>query len=279
MRLAIISNKTSRNTQALQRVCQDADVECSVYSLASVAIDTDSLEAGFYGNDVYLFRGYNRNYHQAQALAHYLSRRQKIVIDKALVTGFIPSKLHEALVYKSHDIRHPRTWFIRSLDNIRDELFDFPVVVKDADSEKGKGVRLAQSLDELRREIDMHSGRIIVQEFVPMTHDIRVLCVGDQVLGAVRRNVVEGDFRSNVSLGATTELYQLSPVDKDLALRAHYAMGYDISGVDVGHLPDGTPFVIETNITPEWQGFEKATSIDVASHIIEYAKERYDCTK
>lgn len=275
MKLAIVSNPASLNTAALERVCEAENIQYAVYPLANVAIDTGMMANDFYEHDVYLFRGYNQNYYQAQAVAQYLHGRGKLVIDRILTSGFIPSKLHEALVYKANAIPHPRTWFIRSLDDIPGILCEFPVVIKDADSERGKGVRLAHSLDELRHEIMQHNGKIIVQEFIPMSYDIRVICVGNRVLGALKRYVVDGDFRSNVSLGAATEQYRLSSDDEALALRAHHAMGYDISGVDIGHFSDGSPFVIETNITPEWQGFEGATNIDVAGHIIEYIKEQY----
>lgn len=277
MKIAIIARRTSANTKDLTRACADASIECVVYEAKEISIDTKAFSSSdFFSHDVYVFRGYNRSYTQAQALAQYLHAHGKIIIDAALATNFIPSKLHEALVYERHGIAHPRTFFFRQAEEIDTMTVPFPLVVKDVDSQRGRGVRLCRSKDELAEEIQRHGESIIVQEFVKMDYDLRVLCVGRRVLGAVKRHVVEGDFRSNVSLGATVEPYEVTEQVRELALKAHRALGYDIAGVDIGIDTDGTPFVIETNITPEWQGFQAAVGVDVARGIIQYAKERFD---
>ena len=44
---------------------------------------------------------------------------------------------------------------------------------------------------------------LIIQEFIELEYDIRVIVVlHDKVIGVMKRNVIKGsDFRSNVSLG------------------------------------------------------------------------------
>ena len=134
---------------------------------------------------------------------------------------------------------------------------------------------MCQTLEQLHHEVSEHGSSIIIQEYKRLTYDLRVIVIGDQVIGAIRRNVVEGDFRSNVSLGSAVEPHQLLPDEAALALEAHRALGYDISGVDIARDDDGKAFVIETNVTPEWQGFQAATDIDVADEIIRYVEKRY----
>ncbi|MES2876698.1 MAG: RimK family alpha-L-glutamate ligase [Patescibacteria group bacterium] len=277
MKLAIISKSSSPNTQDLLRVCGERAIGCTVYQAATITIDTKSIENDpFYSHDVYLFRGYNSTYHQAQSLAQYLMSLGKIVIDEQLAKGFVPSKLHEAMVYTSQNIPHPRTYYFRDGSDERISGIELPVVVKDVDSQRGKGVRLCATLDDLRQEIDQNGKSVIVQQFIQLSYDLRVICVGDTVVGAIRRSVVDGDFRTNVSLGAKAEPYALSRDEAALALRAHVAMAYDISGVDIAYDTNGQPFILETNITPEWQGFKSATGIDVAAIVIDYAERRYN---
>lgn len=280
MKLAIIARRASANTKDLIRASEEASIGCTVYEAKEILVDTRVLSSSdFFDHDVYLFRGYNRSYHQAQALAQYLRANGKIVIDEVLATNFIPSKLHEALVYTRNGIAHPRTLSVRQIEALGSVELSFPIVVKDVDSQRGRGVRLCRSKEELAEEIRSYGDSIILQEFVKMDSDIRVLCIGDTVLGAVKRHVVDGDFRSNASLGAAVEPYAMTDHVRELALKAHKALGYDISGVDIGFASDGKPFVIETNITPEWQGFQEATGLDVAAEIVKYVHERVNHAK
>lgn len=280
MKIAIVARLNSENTKDLVRVCDRLSVECKVYEASTITVDTDTIGSNdFFSHDVYIFRGYNKSYHQIQALAQYLQVAGKIVLDNVLAAGFIPSKFYEALMYEQNSIPHPRTYFFRSPKALEDLSISYPIVVKDVDSQHGKGVRLCESEEELLTEVLGNEGSTIVQEFVAMTHDVRVICIGDTIVGALKRNVVEGDFRSNVSLGSNVEPYDLTDADREIAMKAHRALGYDISGVDLGHDAEGNPFVIETNISPEWQGFQRATRIDVAARIIAYAKERFESAK
>lgn len=281
MKLAIISRRDSPNTQDLLRAAEKHGIACRVYPLGSLAFDAENVsEHDFFSHDVYIMRGYNRNVVLAQALARTLSQHGKVVVDDALVKGYIPTKFYEALAYKVHNLPHIKTYAAGNVAawEVLNPAVNFPVVVKDVHSEKGKGVRLCHDEKTLLAEIEEYGFRIIVQEFVPLTFDIRVLCVGDQVLGAIKRSAPDADFRTNVSVGGVAEPYELSQEEVELALSAHKCMGYEISGVDIAHDTSGRPLIIETNITPEWQGFQQATGIDVADKVIEYIveKEKHD---
>jgi ribosomal protein S6--L-glutamate ligase len=63
--------------------------------------------------------------------------------------------------------------------------------------------------------------------------DVRVLVVGKEVLGAMKRIVPEGDFRSNASLGANAEKVEMTSEMEEVALKAANVMGYDVAGVDL----------------------------------------------
>lgn len=276
--IAVVASSRSVNAQDIVRVCERRSIGCSIYPLAKLTIDSAAMADGaFFAHDIYIFRGYNRSYYQAQALAVYLKSIGKTVIDGTLTGSFIPSKFHEALVYKRAGVAHPRTLSIRDANAVLGlQDLSFPVVVKDVDSQRGKGVRLCGSAEQLRDEIRQYGVSVIVQEFIKMDFDIRVLCIGGSVIGAMKRYIVHNDFRSNVSLGSVVEPHQLTSAQEALARSAHKAMGYDISGVDIGVATDGMPFVIETNITPEWQGFQKATGVDVAERIVDYVIEKVE---
>jgi glutathione synthase/RimK-type ligase-like ATP-grasp enzyme len=53
-----------------------------------------------------------------------------------------------------------------------------------------------------------------------------------------------------------------------LAVRAANMVGADYAGVDLLPSRDGRIFVLEVNGIPGWEGFQRATGIDVAGAIV-----------
>jgi RimK family alpha-L-glutamate ligase len=277
MKLAIISNPDSANTRDLLKAAEKRNINCSVYALQDLVFDVEHmLEHEFFSHDAYLFRGYNRNSMLAQTLAQFLVHHGKTVIDRRLVNGLTWSKFREAVIYKNQNIPHIPTYHAGSVDAWQKQRvrLTYPVVVKDLASSKGKGVRLCQDEDGLLKEIEQHGFQIIIQDFVPMKFDIRIICIGDKVVGAIKRESTGTDFRTNVSLGGKATAYNLNDEERTLAINAHRSMENDISGVDITYNQDGQLCVIETNICPEWQGFKQATGNDVADLIIQYIAEK-----
>jgi glutathione synthase/RimK-type ligase-like ATP-grasp enzyme len=55
-----------------------------------------------------------------------------------------------------------------------------------------------------------------------------------------------------------------------MALRAARAVGAEYAGVDLLPANDGSVYVLEVNGIPGWRGFQTATSIDVATAIVDH---------
>jgi RimK family alpha-L-glutamate ligase len=122
--------------------------------------------------------------------------------------------------------------------------------------------RIVRSLEQIRtvfyiqKAID-HGGR-----------DIRVFVVGGAVLGAIERRAPEGEWRTNVAIGGAAIPFDLPDEWAQLAVGAASAVGADYAGVDLLPSRDGRVFVLEVNGIPGWEGFQKATGIDVAGAIV-----------
>jgi RimK family alpha-L-glutamate ligase len=122
--------------------------------------------------------------------------------------------------------------------------------------------RIVRSLEQTRtvfyvqRAID-HGGR-----------DIRVFVVGGAVLGAIERHAPEGEWRTNVAIGGAPKPFELPEAWAQVAVRAAAAVGADYAGVDLLPSRDGQVFVLEVNGIPGWEGFQKATGVDVAAAIV-----------
>lgn len=158
-----------------------------------------------------------------------------------------------------------------ALKRIATEL-SYPIIVKESFGSLGKGVYLAK--DE--KELETLANRLIdrphlFQKFVSTSYgkDVRVIVIGGEVVGGMIRQS-ENDFRSNVAAGGRAEKYGLSDGIKEIALKAHRALGLDYSGVDILFGENGKPIVCEVNSNAFFRSFEAVTHINVARKYAEY---------
>jgi len=113
---------------------------------------------------------------------------------------------------------------------------------------------------------------LYVQEFIEHEgHDIRLLVIGDRILGMRRQNKL--DWRTNISRGATAEPFLPEDSLIEIARRAAAAVQAPIAGVDLLPGKDGRLYTIEVNAVPGWKGLARAFNIDVAGLVLDFISE------
>lgn len=152
-----------------------------------------------------------------------------------------------------------------------------PLIIKLLEGTQGLGVVLAETRKAGQSVIEAFHGlkaRIIVQEFIKEAKgaDIRAFIVNGKVVGAMKRQGAEGEFRSNLHRGGKATIIKLSRAEKAAALNAAKALGLDIAGVDMLQSERG-PLILEVNSSPGLEGIEKATGINIAGEIIKFIEE------
>jgi ribosomal protein S6--L-glutamate ligase len=117
--------------------------------------------------------------------------------------------------------------------------------------------------------------RIIVQEFIKEAKgaDIRAFVVNGEVVGAMKRQARDGEFRSNLHRGGYAEVVKLDRHQKAAATMAAKKMGLGVAGVDMLNSKRG-PLIIEVNSSPGLEGIEQASGADVAGAMIEFLEKR-----
>lgn len=110
-----------------------------------------------------------------------------------------------------------------------------------------------------------------LQQTIPHAgRDVRAFVLGRRVLAAIERSAPDGGWRTNVARGGQARAIDLSPQQEALCLRAAEVVGAEYAGVDLLTGLDGTPYVLEVNGIPGWQGLQAATGLDVAGHIVDH---------
>lgn len=150
------------------------------------------------------------------------------------------------------------------------------VVVKPIFGAEGRGIVRVSDPDlahRVFRTLERVDSALYLQQFIPHPgFDIRVLILGERILGSMKR-ISDTDFRTNVSRDARTELHLPTHAELDAARRAVDCTGAIFAGVDLLYDHQGQLYVIEVNAVPGWRAFAKTTGIDVASELMTWIEE------
>ena len=150
------------------------------------------------------------------------------------------------------------------------------VVVKPIFGAEGRGIVRVSDPDlahRVFRTLERVNSALYLQKFVPHPgYDIRVLILGDRILGSMKR-ISDTDFRTNVSRDARTELHVTTDAELKAARQAVDCTGAIFAGVDLLYDQNGELYVIEVNAVPGWRAFGRTTGIDVATELIRWLEE------
>jgi ribosomal protein S6--L-glutamate ligase len=189
-------------------------------------------------------------------------------------------KLRSLQILSRAGLGLPKTVFSnysKDVERIVDEVGGAPLIIKLLEGTQGLGVVLADNHKSAVSVIEAFNGlkaRVIVQEFVQEAKgaDIRAFVVDGHVIGAMKRQAKEGEFRSNLHRGGTAEIIELTPEEEIAAIKAANALKLGIAGVDMLQSERG-PLIIEVNSSPGLEGIERATNKDIAGQIIKYLEK------
>ncbi|MDT0294800.1 30S ribosomal protein S6--L-glutamate ligase [Mesonia ostreae] len=189
-------------------------------------------------------------------------------------------KLRSLQVLSRAKIGLPKTVFTnysRDVEGVINQVGGTPLVIKLLEGTQGVGVVLAETKNAAQSVIEAFNGlqaRVIVQEFIKEAKgaDIRAFVVDGHVVGAMKRQGKEGEFRSNLHRGGSAEVIQLTDEEEIAAVKACKAMGLGVAGVDLLQSTRG-PLILEVNSSPGLEGIEKATGKDIAKTIIRYIEK------
>ena len=182
------------------------------------------------------------------------------------------SKYYCDQLFKQNNLRSPITVPITYSDDseraVKEGGLKFPLILKSSSgSQTGVGVIIMESMKSLHPTVQMLSFLqpyvdLLVQEYIKIDYDIRVLVVNGEVLASMRRNVMDDDIRSNASLGAKTESIELTDMEKETAIKVSQLVDGDLVGVDLLPAKDREkeqPYILEVNATPGLGGIEEVT--------------------
>ena len=197
------------------------------------------------------------------------------------------SKYLTDILCRQEGLRTPKTVPIAYSDDterVMKELDNkFPIILKASiGSQTGVGVLIQESMRSLYSTVQMlklydKNLAILLQEYVKTDYDVRVIVLDGEILGTMKREVItDGDFRSNVSLGAESTSFKLTKIEERDSLAAAEAVDGRLVGVDfipAKNREKDQPYILEVNSMPGFGGIEKIEK-GLTQKILEYFKDR-----
>ena len=171
----------------------------------------------------------------------------------------------------------PKTVFTnysRDVEKVLSHVGGTPVIIKLLEGTQGLGVVLAETKNAAESVLEAFNGlqaRALIQEYIGEAKgaDLRALVVDGHVVGAMKRQGKEGEFRSNLHRGGSAEIIKLTEGEIKVAMKASRALKLPVCGVDMLQSNRG-PLLLEVNSTPGLEGIEGATGKNIAKSIITY---------
>jgi len=215
----------------------------------------------------------------ALAIIRQLERFGVFVLNSSQSMEISKDKLSTLQLLSTKNIPVPKTMLARFPFDISmvEKEFSYPIIVKTVVGSRGMGVFCVENRNKLKDLINLleiskdPKTNLILQEFISTSRgkDIRVIIIGGRAIGAMLRKSSDGSFKANYSSGGLVENYEINPTIEWLAVESAKIVGLDIAGVDI--LFDKYSYkVCEINSYLGFEGFEKATKINLQEEIFKY---------
>jgi len=285
MKIAILSrNSKLYSTRRLVEAAKEKGHEAIVVDHLKCSIEIEKKNPKVYFNGAYLDDidavipriGASVTFYGTAVVRQFEMMKVFTAIEsQALVRS--RDKLRSLQVLSRAGVGLPKTVFTnysKDVDHVIEKVGGAPLILKLLEGTQGLGVVLAETKNAASSVIEAFNGlkaRVIAQQFIKESggSDIRVFVVDGVVVGAMKRQGKEGEFRSNLHRGGSATIIELTDEEENTALKAAKAMGLGIAGVDMLQSVNG-PLVLEVNSSPGLEGIEAATKKDIAKEIIRY---------
>lgn len=216
--------------------------------------------------DVFYFYSIGKNALEIAELAKYLKLQGKVIVEASLAGGRLP--LDKFDWREKATLPTPDYQFFFDFKTSDYAQIKYPVIVKEVHSSQGKGVFKAESRKQLQEIIKNIGTKVIIQKYLNVGLDYRVLVVGNKALGAMERIKSVNEFASNRKPEKINNV-QLPAAAMKACVAASKEKGLAVAGVDL-LIYRGKYYVWEINASPQCRLFEKYTGVNAPLEIIKY---------
>lgn len=171
-------------------------------------------------------------------------------------------------------LKMPSTYFAAKISETKEFLktLNYPIIMKFPSGTHGKGVIFAESYSSASSMIDalnVFDQPVIIQDYVNIKSDIRIIVAGEKIVGAMRRIAGKDEVRANAHMGGEGEPFVVTQEMKRMSILAAKKIKAEICAVDIIESDYG-PQILEVNTSPGLQKITEVTKKNIAAEIAKY---------
>jgi RimK family alpha-L-glutamate ligase len=222
--------------------------------------------------DAFLFRiDLRSNLDKIFFIARTLKNADKFFINSTLANNTTFSdKLSVLNLLQQLNLNHPETCFIDSQKLLKKHSYKFPFILKDPYGWQGDSVYLIKTKQDLKNALKkLPPTGLIMQEYLQINYDVRIIVIGYKALGAIKRINPDNDFRSNLSIGGKAQKIELTNELRDISERIAKQAQSEMLGIDF-FLHKNKIYVNEIETCPGFTGFTETTNISPLYELLKY---------
>jgi RimK family alpha-L-glutamate ligase len=307
-------SKGSKTSKSFEDECQKRDIPCHVVDINVVTLEKvyngHVLRTGT-GDDIKEIlirpettaivprRGVISNTHTKDIMRELESSRY-FCLNSLESIEVCESKFLTSRFLEKENLPVPRYALVTSDDNLDSALESvggqFPIVMKLLSGTQGIGVSIVDSYASLKSVYQTiqklnPDGEVLLQEKIDSNFDIRVQVIvkrfdplnqskdNCQILGAMKREAVEKDFRTNYSLGGKVSAFEIDDEIEKIACEAANAVSCHWCGVDIMiDSKTNKPYILEVNSSPGTEGISEAIGKPIVDDVIDFIVDKNNWT-
>ena len=244
--------------------------------------DTDDKEFLLDENTVVFNRSKSNDFANWKGMLYDIEQSDVPLFNSLDIHLLCADKWRTYVSLKKENIKQPNTLLLndplKAVDVYKRLNTKFPIILKTQLGTGGVGVLLidnekqllsnAQLITRLNQERGM-----IIQEQIPLKYDIRVIAINGEIHGAMKRPIVEGDFRSNVHQGSKPELMEITDLEKEEVMKVvnflkprGYWLGVDL--IPSQNRETERPYVLEVNTQPGTFGYNSVIKTSIFTDVL-----------
>lgn len=206
-------------------------------------------------------------------------------INSRTTVNICADKYRTYLRLADYGLEQPKTVLVPNKDGVDAAVENlgtgFPMIMKTLRGSKGVGVIFVESersLDSIVQLIykESEDAELLIQEYIKIPFDVRVLVLGGKVLASMKREVIKKDFRSNFSQGSKVSNFKLTELEIEDCILAAKAVNGPYVAVDLivsENREKVRPKIIEVNSSPGTEGIEEATGRNLIKEVIQHFED------
>lgn len=305
--VVLIGGGTNEFSRSLEKECKKKKIKINVIDIdltelkkidGGYLISDGNQEANAYPESTIIVArsGVLKNTYNKEILRT-LEAGRYFIVNRLLPMEICENKFTTCQILENAGVPVPRYAILSSEEKLEEAVKTmggkFPVVMKLLTGSKGIGVSIVDSFNSLKsvfqtiKKLD-ETSEVLLQEKIDSKYDLRIHVLiknmdirnldhpeNYRIIGAMRRNSVGKDFRTNYSLGGTVEKVKLTKEIEEIAFKAARETGCNWSGVDIMiDQKTNKPYVLEVNSSPGTEGISEALGKPIVNDVIDYLMDQ-----